>query len=83
MIISRGNRRNFEINPLQCNTGLHESHSHPRLNISIHSKTNISLFAEYNQQDATFHNFFISVRRCTCSIPARLTAGSNIGLTNT
>jgi len=23
-------------------------------------------FAEYNQQDATFHNLFISVRRSTC-----------------
>jgi len=25
-----------------------------------------ALFAEYNQQDATFHNFFTSVRRSTC-----------------
>jgi len=25
-------------------------------------------FAAYNQQDATFHNLFISVRRCTCFI---------------
>ena len=25
-------------------------------------------FAEYNQQDATFHNLFISVRRSTCFI---------------
>ena len=25
-----------------------------------------NIFAEYNQQDATFHNFFISVRSCTC-----------------
>ena len=24
------------------------------------------IFSEYNQQDATFHNLFISVRRCTC-----------------
>jgi len=24
------------------------------------------MFAEYNQQDPTFHNLFISVRRCTC-----------------
>ena len=24
------------------------------------------IFAEYNQQDATFHYFFITVRRCTC-----------------
>jgi len=24
------------------------------------------VLAEYNQQDATFYNFFISVRRCTC-----------------
>jgi len=23
-------------------------------------------FAQYNQQDATFHNLFISVRRSTC-----------------
>ena len=26
----------------------------------------IYLFAQYNQQDATFHNLFISVRRSTC-----------------
>ena len=25
-----------------------------------------NIFAEYNQQEATFHNLFISVRRCTC-----------------
>ena len=25
-----------------------------------------NIFAEYNQQDAKFHNLFISVRRCTC-----------------
>ena len=25
-----------------------------------------TIFAEYNQQDATFHNLFISVRRSTC-----------------
>jgi len=25
-----------------------------------------NIFAEYNQQDATFHNFFISIRRCVC-----------------
>ena len=24
------------------------------------------VFSEYNQQDATFHNLFISVRRSTC-----------------
>jgi len=24
------------------------------------------IFADYNQQDATLHNLFISVRRCTC-----------------
>ena len=24
------------------------------------------VFADYNQQDATFHSIFISVRRCTC-----------------
>ena len=27
---------------------------------------NLRTFAEFNQQDATFHNLFISVRRCTC-----------------
>jgi len=27
---------------------------------------NANIFAEYNQQDATFHNFFISVRGSTC-----------------
>ena len=26
----------------------------------------IYIFVEYNQQDATFHNLFISVRRSTC-----------------
>ena len=25
-----------------------------------------NIFAKYNQQDATFHNLFISVRRSTC-----------------
>jgi hypothetical protein len=25
-----------------------------------------NIFAQYNQQDATYHNLFISVRRCTC-----------------
>ena len=25
-----------------------------------------NIFAEYNQQDATFHNLFISVRSSTC-----------------
>jgi len=25
-----------------------------------------NIFAEYNQQNATFHNLFIYVRRCTC-----------------
>jgi len=25
-----------------------------------------NIFADYNQQDATFHNLFISVRRSTC-----------------
>jgi len=25
-----------------------------------------NIIAEYNQQDATFHNLFISVRRFTC-----------------
>ena len=25
-----------------------------------------NIFAEYNQQDATFHNVFISLRRSTC-----------------
>ena len=57
-----------------------------------------NIFAAYNQQDATFHNLFISVRRSTCFrrffLPssgaqncthslARLAAGSIIGLTNT
>ena len=27
---------------------------------------NGSVFTEYNQQDSTFHNFFLSVRRSTC-----------------
>ena len=28
-----------------------------------------NIFAAYNQQDATSHNLFISVRRCTCFRP--------------
>jgi len=31
-----------------------------------HCEKSLSLFAQYNQQDATFHNVFISVRRSTC-----------------
>ena len=58
----------------------------------------VNQFSEYNQQNATFPNLFISVRRSTCfrrffrppsgaqnctySL-ARLAAGSSIGLTNT
>jgi len=40
--------------------------------IGIHCSKNLNIlstpdeFAECNQQDATFHNFFISVRRSTC-----------------
>ena len=29
-------------------------------------RAGLYMFAEYNQQDVTFHNFFISVRRSTC-----------------
>jgi len=50
-----------------------------------------NIFAEYNQQDATFHNLFISVRRSTCfrgfsvhhqELKTAHTASDN-GLTNT
>ena len=51
---------------------------------------NTCIFAEYIQQDATFHSFFISVRRSTCfrrffrpSSGARLAVGSSNGLTYT
>ena len=52
-----------------------------------------NILAEYNQQDATFHNLFISVGRSTCfrrffrpssgCSLARLAAGSSNGLTIT
>ena len=38
----------------------HSSHRFP-LNLNI-----VTGIAEYKKQDATFHNLFISVRRCTC-----------------
>jgi len=61
-------------------------------------KNTVNIFSKYNQQDATFHNLFISVSRSTCfrrvfrpssaaenctSIPSRLAAGSSNGMTNT
>jgi len=37
------------------------------LQVTLNSKTAIqSLFAEYNQQDALFHNLFLSVRLSEC-----------------
>jgi len=42
-----------------------------------------NMFSVYNQQDATFHNLFISVRRSSCFRRVfRLAAGSSNGLTN-
>ena len=38
--------------------------------------TNRPLLAEYNQQDATFHNLFISVRRSTCLRRFRPSSGA-------
>jgi len=35
-------------------------------NWSFIGPCNAKVFAKYNQQDATFHNLFISVRRSTC-----------------
>ena len=34
-------------------------HGQPHISVTL-------IFAEFNQQDATFLNLFISVRRCTC-----------------
>ena len=53
----------------------------------LYTKYN-EIFVEYNQQDATFHNLFISVRRSMCfrhsSIHHELkTAHTPSGLTNT
>ena len=36
------------------------------LNLTFIGPCFANIFAEYNQQDATFHNLFISVRRSTC-----------------
>jgi len=36
------------------------------LNLTFIGPCIANIFAEYNQQDATFHNLFISVRRCAC-----------------
>ena len=47
-----------------------------------------NIFPEYNQQDAKFHNLFISVRRSTCcrrvfSVHHKALKTANTGLTNT
>jgi len=34
--------------------------------VLVYRRKDSCYFAEYNQIDATFHNFFISVRRTTC-----------------
>jgi len=36
------------------------------LNLTFIFRWIANIFAEYNQQDATFHNLFISIRRSTC-----------------
>ena len=38
----------------------------PHANLTFIGPCIANVFAEYNQQDATFHNLFISVRRSTC-----------------
>jgi hypothetical protein len=38
----------------------------PHLNLPFKGLCIANIFAEYNQQDATFHNLFISVRCSTC-----------------
>jgi len=35
-------------------------------NLTFIGRCSANIFAEYNQQDAAFHNLFISVRRSTC-----------------
>jgi len=37
-----------------------------RVNLTFIGSCIANIFADYNQQDATFHNLFISVRRSTC-----------------
>ena len=67
---------------------------HKHHNLTFIGPWIFSIFAEYNQQDATFLNLFISVRRSTCfrrvfpsiirSLKLHiqlLAAGSSIGLT--
>ena len=38
----------------------------PQISVFVVLRIYFWLFTDYNQQDATFHNSFISVRRCTC-----------------
>ena len=37
-----------------------------QVNLTFTGRCIATIFTEYNQQDATFHNLIISVRRCTC-----------------
>jgi len=46
--------------------GVVSPHDIISLNLTIISPCIVNIFAEHNQQDATFLNLFISVRRCTC-----------------
>ena len=43
-----------------------ELHDILRLNLTFIGPCIANIFTEYNQQDATFLNYFISVRRSTC-----------------
>ena len=46
--------------------GLRHKHEHHKQRLRYQITDALNDFAQYNQWDETFHNFFISVRRCTC-----------------
>jgi len=43
-----------------------EYKENPKILLTFIGPCIANIFSEYNQQDATFHDLFISVRRCTC-----------------
>jgi len=51
---------------MNCTAVLVCSLSYKYISIIMLQETFFYIFSEYNQQDATFHNLFISVRRSTC-----------------
>jgi len=54
-----------QINPFLCPSHFWQAQLVSYL-VGLRTYQHPGIFAEYNQQDATFHNLFISVRRSTC-----------------